>query len=72
MTCELVALCFDANDPGRTAAFWAGVLDWEPVDDPDDGRRLRPNDDTGFDLRFLPSPEPKAGQNQMHLDLTST
>lgn len=29
MTCNLVALCFDANDPLRLARFWAGVLGWE-------------------------------------------
>jgi len=29
MTCDLVALCFDASDPLRLARFWAGVLGWE-------------------------------------------
>ena len=29
MTCDLVALCIDANDPQRVAEFWAGVLGWE-------------------------------------------
>jgi hypothetical protein len=28
MTCHLVALCFEANDPSRLAGFWAGVLGW--------------------------------------------
>ena len=27
MTCELVALCVDANDPAALAWFWGGVLD---------------------------------------------
>ena len=40
MTSHLVALCFDANDPLRLARFWAGVLGWEMVDDPDDGIAL--------------------------------
>ncbi|WP_424537043.1 VOC family protein [Sphaerisporangium viridialbum] len=72
MTSQLVALCFDANDPLRLARFWAGVLDWEMADDPRDGITLLPSDDTGFRIRCLPSQEKKTGQNQMHFDLTST
>ena len=71
MTCHLFALCFDAHDPLRLARFWAGVLGWEMADDPDD-IALLPSDDTGFRIRFLPTQERKAGQNQMHFDLTST
>ncbi len=72
MTSHLYALSFDANDPPGLAHFWAGVLGWEVADEPDDGVSLLPTDDTGFRLRFLPSQEPKAGQNRMHFDLTST
>ena len=72
MTCQLLALCFDANDPLGLARFWAGVLGWEIADDPQDGVALLPGDDTGFRIRFLPTQEQKAGQNQMHFDLTST
>ena len=72
MTCHLHALCFDANDPLRLARFWAGVLGWEMADDPQDGTALLPGDDTGFRIRFLPTQEQKAAQNQMHFDLTST
>jgi predicted enzyme related to lactoylglutathione lyase len=68
---NLSALCFDANDPPLVARFWASVLGWEMADDPDDGIALPPNDDTGFQLRFLPSQEQKTGQNYMHFDLTS-
>jgi predicted enzyme related to lactoylglutathione lyase len=71
MTSHLVALSFDVNDPLRLARFWAGVLDWEMVDDPDGGYVLLPNDDTGFQLDFFPSQEQKTGPNQMHFDLTS-
>ena len=72
MTCDLVALCFDANDPARLARFWAGVLGWQLTEDPYEGISLLPSDDTGFRLRFLPTSLHKAGQNQLHLDLTST
>jgi hypothetical protein len=72
MTACLVALCVDANDPAALAPFWAGVLRWDLVEEPDDGAGLLPNDDTGFRIRFLPTREQKAGPNRMHFDLTST
>jgi predicted enzyme related to lactoylglutathione lyase len=72
MTCQLIAVCFDANEPQRLARFWAGVLGWEMADGPDVGIALLPSDDTGFEIRFLSSQGQKTGQNQMHFDLTST
>ena len=71
MTLQLHALCWDANDPLRLARFWGGILGRELADDAD-GVALLPNDDTGFRIRFQPTQEPKVGQNQMHLHLTST
>jgi predicted enzyme related to lactoylglutathione lyase len=72
MTTHLVSLCFDANDPSRLAQFWAGVLGWKRVHEPDSGFALLPSDDTGFRIEFFPTDEPKTGPNQMHFDLTST
>ncbi|MFJ2259246.1 VOC family protein [Streptomyces sp. NPDC087844] len=69
---QLFALCFDARGPVSLARFWSRFLDWETVDDPQDGIVLLPSDDTGFRLRFLPSQEQKTGQNRIHFDLTST
>ncbi len=71
MPSHLHALCFEANDPDRLARFWAGVLGWEMADDPRGEMALLPSDDTGFRLRFLQTQQPKSGQNQMHVDLTS-
>ena len=61
MTCDLVALAIDANDPRRVAEFWAGVLGWE-LDDSGVAIGLPPADDTGFRLRFPRTLEPKVGQ----------
>ena len=72
MPSHLRALCVDANDPHGLARFWAGVLGWDTAEDGEDGIALLPSDDTGFRIRFLPTLEPKAGQNRMHFDLTST
>jgi hypothetical protein len=71
VTCQLIALSFDANDPARLAAFWAGALGWDVSASPRDGVALLPGDDTGFGFRFLPAKEPKAGLNQIHFHLTS-
>jgi len=72
MTSQLYALSFDAIDPVGLARFWAGVLDRELADDPDEGIALLPSDDTGFRFRFLPTQDQKVGPNQLHLHLTST
>jgi hypothetical protein len=72
MTSELAALCFDANDPAGVARFWGGVLDRQRAVVRDYGTTLLPDDDTGFQIRFLLSRQQKAGPNQIHLDLTST
>jgi predicted enzyme related to lactoylglutathione lyase len=69
MTCDLVALCVDANDPPRLARFWAGVLGWATTDD---GVEPLPSDDTGFRIGFEASQARKTEQNRMHFDLTST
>ena len=69
MTLSLVALSVGALDPAGLARFRGGVLGRPATGD---GTTLVPDDDTRFDLRFLPADEPKTGQNRMHLDLTST
>jgi predicted enzyme related to lactoylglutathione lyase len=69
MSCDLVALGFDANDPTRLARFWGGVLGRQTGDD---GVTLLTDDDTGFRIRFLANPEEKTRPNRMHFDLTSS
>jgi predicted enzyme related to lactoylglutathione lyase len=75
MTCHLDAVTFDALDPARLAAFWAGLLDREPVDDPDApgrGIALPSPGDPGFRIRFRPTLQRQSGPNQIHFDLTSS
>ncbi len=72
MPSQLLALCWNASDPPRLAGFWGDLLGWESAADAEDGVALLPNDDTGFRIRFLPTREPEAGQNQLHFHLTST
>jgi hypothetical protein len=71
MTVEIVALHIDAHDPVALARFWAGVLRRETVGDTADDVALRPDDDTGFLIRFDRTEVAKRGPNQMHFDLAS-
>ena len=72
MTSQLIALCFDANDPLRLARFWTEALRWMVGDEADDVVSLVPTDGTSFGIDFALVPEQKAGKNRIHLDLTST
>lgn len=67
MTARLVHLTFDAHDPEALADFWGRLLGWSH----EDARTLRPDDDTGFSLRFEHTEEPRWGPNKIHFDLTS-
>jgi catechol 2,3-dioxygenase-like lactoylglutathione lyase family enzyme len=68
---HLDALCIDANAPRDLAAFWAEALRWEVAESPDE-IGLVPSDGTRLRILFEPVPEPKQGQNRLHLDLTTT
>jgi predicted enzyme related to lactoylglutathione lyase len=72
MTCQLLAVCFDASDPLRLARFWGGVLGWEVAGESRDVVALLPGDDAGFGLRFVPAQEEKSGPDERHFHLTST
>jgi Glyoxalase-like domain len=71
MATRLDSLCFDANDPGRLARFWAGALGWRIGEEADDEIVVVPTDSTSFDLVFGRVPEPKTAKNPIHLDLVS-
>jgi catechol 2,3-dioxygenase-like lactoylglutathione lyase family enzyme len=69
---QLIALCFDANDPLRLARFWADALRWD-LDAGTGGEvGLVPTDGTRFRIAFRPVAEAKGGKNRIHLDLTTT
>jgi hypothetical protein len=79
MTLTVAQVVIDCEDAGRLAAFWAQVLE-QPVDGGASpyfatiGRPSpRPTPTSGGSpaLMFLKVPEPKAGKNRVHLDLTS-
>lgn len=69
---RLVALGWDALDPGRLAGFWAEALGWEVAAGDGGAVDLVPTDGTRFGIRFLPGAGAKAAKNRIHLDLTTT
>jgi predicted enzyme related to lactoylglutathione lyase len=70
-TSRVISLCLDANDPQRMAQFWAEALRWD-IGESDGATALIPTDSTGFVILFEPTSEKKTGQNNIHLDLTTT
>lgn len=70
-TSRVIDLCLDANDPQHLAHFWAAALGWE-LGDSDGEVALLPTDDTRFGILFESIAEQKMGQNNIHLDLTTT
>lgn len=52
--------------------FWAEALDWELSESADEGTALIPTDGTSFNILFEPTSDKKVGQNNIHLDLTTT
>ena len=70
MSLRLVAVSFDAHDPHGLAVFWAGVLGRAIVEEANGA--LLSGDDTQVGLRFVAAATDKAGQNRLHLHLTSS
>jgi hypothetical protein len=69
MTCQLLAVRFDAREPLRLARFWAGMLGREVVEEA--GGALLPGDDTQVSLRFVASRAETRRPDYLHLHLTS-
>ena len=73
MTVALAQMVFDCKDAAALDGLWSTVLA-RPVD-PDANPFLatigRSTGDGRPTLMFLQVPEPKAGKNRLHLDLTS-
>jgi predicted enzyme related to lactoylglutathione lyase len=69
---QLLAVTFDAADPGRLAGFWGALLGWRAKPEPAGAMTLLAPPEVGFDLHLERSDEPKTVKNRMHLDLTST
>ena len=67
---QLEAVAFDVADAAEVGAFWAGLLQRDPVQETDGV--LVPGDPTQVGLRFLTSGTEQLGPRRLHLHLTST
>ncbi len=72
MTCKLVEICIDSNDPFTMANFWSQVLDWKIEDEGDGEFLLVPTDGTPFDILLALDTNVKKSQNRIHFDITTT
>jgi hypothetical protein len=69
MTSRFAVLAIDAREPRTIADFWCQVLDWEVIEESDDGVSIGPADGSGPTIDVLPVPERKTVKNRLHLDL---
>jgi hypothetical protein len=70
VTTRLWSVVFDANDHIAMAKFWSGALGW-PFDMTATYTYVRGEDDRVPRLEFVPSDEPKAAKNRLHIDLST-
>ena len=69
MPVRIACVCIDAVEPRPVADFWAAVLQWDVVEDGNEGISLvSPARDLPT-LDILPVPEAKQVKNRVHLDL---
>lgn len=66
---RLRAVALDVVDLERMTAFWAAVLEAEPVEATDEIACLPLG--AGVTLDLLPVPEPKTVKDRLHLDLVA-
>ena len=66
---RLVAVSFDAHDPGVVGAFWGGMLGREAVEEA--RGVLVPGDETQVGLRFVEETTAKSRRSRLHLHLAS-
>lgn len=69
MAARLVAVAFDAREPGAVGRFWAELLGRDAVAEQD--ALLLPGDERQVGLRFVAASTRKVGLNRLHLHLTS-
>lgn len=68
-TGPIAAVVVDCADPRAMVRFWDAATDWIPHEVSDDHASLRSAQGVGPYLEFLRTPEAKAGEDRVHLDL---
>jgi len=72
MTSVVNEIVIDCADPGRVAAFWGAVLDWDVQQEGEYMWMSASSEPTdgGLILVFVPVPEPKTVKNRVHIDVS--
>jgi hypothetical protein len=58
----------DAHDPASLGRWWREALGWVAVNEDPEEFEIRPGADRLPGLLFVPTSDPKAGKNRLHLD----
>ncbi|APU15940.1 MULTISPECIES: VOC family protein [Actinoalloteichus] len=69
MTSRIAVISIDAADPGVVADFWCRVLDWQIVEDVEEGIGIAPKGESESRIDIFAVPEAKTQKNRLHLDL---
>ena len=69
MSLEWEQVVVASRDPVALGQWWCSALGWVVVDDGPVVFEIQPEAGRVPGIMFLPSPEPKAGQNRLHIDL---
>jgi predicted enzyme related to lactoylglutathione lyase len=64
-------IVIDTHDLPGLASFWAEALGWRILSEREREIVVGPAVDSPVGLCFMPTTEPKAGKNRLHLDLTT-
>ncbi|APU22004.1 VOC family protein [Actinoalloteichus sp. GBA129-24] len=71
MSSRITVLTIDARDPSGLADFWCRVLDWQIMDDVDEGVGIAPKGESESRIAIFAVPEAKTQKNRLHLDLSA-
>src|SRR2546425_6106229 len=69
MGSKFTELVVDSAAPDRLAAFWMGVLGWQPTGRYQGAVEIAGPPGSGPSLTFVPVPEAKSVKNRLHLDV---
>ena len=72
MASRLTELVIDCANPARVAEFWAAVLDYQVLQQSDQGVEIGAADGSRPTLTFVPVPDAKTIKNRVHIDVNPT
>lgn len=71
MPVKIASICIDTDDATRASEFWQKVTGYDVAFDMDGYVMLSDPAGAGASLAFQVVPEPRAGKNRIHVDLSA-